>query len=294
LLLIDNASNNGICESLDFSWHPKHRLVREDRLGLTWARLRAISETCSEILLFLDDDNLIDECYAENLLNLAGDYSKVGCFGAGRIVPEFEVDPPAEFHPHLPMLALREVNRTCWSNVANDPRRPWGAGLAVRRAVAEQYANAVCTNSLRALLGRQGMDLNSGEDDEFSWAACEMGLGMGLFPELKVVHLIDRRRLELDYLLRIAEGHAFSQAILDHLHGKTVREPEPLPSVGAVLSSVVRARVSGVLYESLRLWNYRDKSSFERAFESACRRGVARACSVIAENDRITASTMFP
>jgi glycosyltransferase involved in cell wall biosynthesis len=43
-LLIDNASDEALETRIDLSWHPNARHVREEKLGLTHARLRGISE----------------------------------------------------------------------------------------------------------------------------------------------------------------------------------------------------------------------------------------------------------
>src|SRR5690348_1101571 len=62
-LLIDNASAERLAEKIDLSWHPKARLVREEKLGLTPARLRGIREATGEMLVFVDDDNVLDPDY---------------------------------------------------------------------------------------------------------------------------------------------------------------------------------------------------------------------------------------
>ena len=45
--------------------HPRGRVVREDRLGLTHARTRGIEESSGEVILFVDDDNILREDYLE-------------------------------------------------------------------------------------------------------------------------------------------------------------------------------------------------------------------------------------
>src|ERR1700693_2808936 len=60
LLLIDNASDSAKAPRPDLAWHPRARLVCELRLGLTPARLRSIHEAISGLLVFVDDDNVLD------------------------------------------------------------------------------------------------------------------------------------------------------------------------------------------------------------------------------------------
>jgi hypothetical protein len=40
--------------------------------------------------------------------------------------------------------------------------------------------------------------------------ACSLGLGMGIFPELKLTHLIPSQRVTEEYLLRLHEGASLS------------------------------------------------------------------------------------
>jgi hypothetical protein len=129
---------------------------------------------------------------------------------------------------------------------------------------------------MKQRLDRSGNSLNSCGDDEFSWVACEMGLGKGIFPELHVLHLIGKTRLQQDYLLRLAEGHAFSHALLTHLHGGRVPVPEPPPSWSRSLGHLVRLQLGMFLYEAKRMWDLRARSPIEQAFVSARRAGVER------------------
>ncbi|MEP6740882.1 MAG: glycosyltransferase family A protein [bacterium] len=59
-LLIDNASDKALEKRVDLSWQPNSRHIREENLGLTHARLRGIRESRNEILVFVDDDNVLD------------------------------------------------------------------------------------------------------------------------------------------------------------------------------------------------------------------------------------------
>src|SRR5205823_5982545 len=135
LLLVDNASQPALDGGLDLSFHPQARLVREERLGLTAARLRGIRESSSKVLVFLDDDNVLDPAYLAHAAAIGDEWPVLGTWG-GQILPEFEKTPPEWTRPYLGALAIRETERDCWSN---DPQTvdalPYGAGMCVRRAV---------------------------------------------------------------------------------------------------------------------------------------------------------------
>ena len=57
LVIVDNASSNGVCDTVDLTWAPRARVGREDRLGLTIARLRGITESGQGLILYVDDGN---------------------------------------------------------------------------------------------------------------------------------------------------------------------------------------------------------------------------------------------
>ena len=63
LVVIDNASDDLLEDVLDLSWHPAARIVREECLGLTPARIRGLQESVGETLVFVDDDNVLADSY---------------------------------------------------------------------------------------------------------------------------------------------------------------------------------------------------------------------------------------
>jgi glycosyltransferase involved in cell wall biosynthesis len=215
LLIVDNASTEPVADTYDLSWHPRARHVGEERIGLTLARLRGIEETAGELLVFADDDNVLAPDFLVEAWNIHGRYPFLGAFGAGVILPDFEVQPPAELRPRLSMLALRNVQSARWSNtLPNDDSIPWGAGLCVTREVAASYPSFVQRLAIAAVLDRRGHALFSGGDDVFSWTAASAGYGFGIFPQLRITHLIAATRLRRRYFLRLIHDHAFSGGVL--------------------------------------------------------------------------------
>jgi glycosyltransferase involved in cell wall biosynthesis len=219
LVLVDNASSDRLEKIWDVSWHPNGRHVREDELGLTPARLRGISESKGGILIFVDDDNVLDTDYLEKAMEISTEWNRLGAWG-GSIEPEYEVFPQDWALPYVSMLALRPVNRVIWSN---DPTHldamPWGAGMCVRRPVALEYLRSVQVDPVRRALGRTGTMLGGGEDLDMVQTCPVLGLGFGLFPSLRILHLIPEGRLREEYLVRISEGSTSTLLILNAARG---------------------------------------------------------------------------
>ncbi len=215
LLFVDNGSGETLAALWDLSWHRNGRHIRENELGLSHARQRGIKEASSDLLIFVDDDNVLSQDYLDQAVKIGREWPRLGVWG-GSILPDFEVEPPSVLRNYLGYLALREIHAPRWSNVPTcADAEPCGAGLCVRSSVAAAYCDYYQTSAIR-LTDRTGKDLISGGDTEICYVACASGLGMGLLPELRLTHLIPRERLCEEYLLRLIEGIYTSNAVLKY------------------------------------------------------------------------------
>jgi hypothetical protein len=210
-LIIDNCSDSPLTDSLDLGWKENARVILEEKLGLTPARLRGIHESNGKLLVFVDDDNVLDPDFLEVALRVADDRPFLGSW-SGQCRPDFEVTPPEWTRRYWGNLVIREFDKDCWSNL---PRlaatMPCGAGMCVRCEVAEKYAELHESGARGFQFDRTGDSLVSGGDNDLAACACDIGLGVGLVSELG-----------LDHLSRLAEGIHFSSALLDHARGLPV------------------------------------------------------------------------
>ena len=214
-LLIDNASTEPLASSVDLSWQSNARHVREDKQGLTHARLRGMREALGEILVFVDDDNVLDADYLEQVIDVSARHPTIGAWG-GQRRPLFAQQPPQWTRRHWGQLALYEFERDSWSNNHElAETMPNGAGLCVRKPVADFYAELHANGQRAFVMDRNGSSLISGGDVDLAACACDIGLGVGLFASLKLGHLIPSERLTEDYLLRLTEGIGYSGVILE-------------------------------------------------------------------------------
>jgi glycosyltransferase involved in cell wall biosynthesis len=264
LLLIDNASKPPLSDHVDLAWHPHSRYIREEKLGLTHARLRGISEAIGSIFVFVDDDNVLCDTYLTDVIDIAQRYPLLGVFGAAHIVAEFEAEPDAWALPYLPMLALRDERGDFWGNDIKLGRKPYGAGLCITRQTGEAYQCKLVEDPLRFALGRNGVNLASCEDYDIAKVATEQGLGFGIFDALRLTHLISKQRVRKDYLLRLKQGMAESHALLYYIWYRS------LPDVTLDRQSF-RQKARRI---------FKGKSVFEE-FQDAQREGEQRALNLI-------------
>jgi glycosyltransferase involved in cell wall biosynthesis len=218
LLIIDNKSEEPLAGRLDLGWHPQARVVREEELGLTRARLRGIKESRGGLVVFVDDDNVLDNDYLKAAMDISIKHPNLGAW-SGQVLPEFEIEPPQEIVPFLGVLCIREISKDIWGNSANPAFLPFGAGMCVRRDVLLKYERDLLNNSARILLGRRGNSLVSSEDLDMGLCCINMGFGTGLFKNLLITHLIPKRRLSREYILKLIEDSACGQVIMEREHG---------------------------------------------------------------------------
>lgn len=218
LVIIDNKSTTTVRELPGINWPASVRHLSEENVGLTSARLKGIIEAKAELLVFVDDDNYLKADYLEILVKTMHSMPLLGVLGAGRILPEFEKYPSKEEIPFLRSLAIRNEERAHFSNsVGYHKAIPFGAGLCIRRSIALDYMQSCRSRPFAASLDRKGEALLSGGDIDLALHSCRDGYLAGVLPDLELIHFIPNARLDQDYLVNIAAGHAASNFILSQL-----------------------------------------------------------------------------
>jgi glycosyltransferase involved in cell wall biosynthesis len=224
LVVVDNRSDEPLTGRLDLSWHLHAQVFREEVLGLTAARLRAIRESTGELLVFVDDDNVLDDDFLEVAWCTMEKRPFLGSW-SGQCRPAFEVPPPDWTRRYWGNLVIREFDKDMWSNLPRLPQSmPCGAGLCVRRQVALHYLDLHESGKRSFQFDRNGKSLLSGGDNDLAACACDIGLGVGLIASLKLTHLISPERLTEDYLARLSEAIHYSSTMLDSEYGIGVAE----------------------------------------------------------------------
>jgi glycosyltransferase involved in cell wall biosynthesis len=225
LLLVDNASADPLAGRFDLSWHPNARHIREEKIGLTHARLRGIAESKGDLLVFVDDDNVLREDYLQACLKISAKEPQLGAWG-GSCIPEYEVEKPRKLEGCLEGLLIKRLDKTIKAKIPRGgDHLPPGAGMAVRRNVALYYREQVLRDPLRQALGRTGKNLAAGEDSDMALCSLAFNLETGRFPDLELTHLIPARRLTMEYLEGIYEGFGYSGVVLAAIHDKETRQP---------------------------------------------------------------------
>lgn len=223
IIIIDNNSTNLFSKRpfvQEFIYKHSAKLICETKAGLTPARLRGITEATGDLLVFIDDDNFIAENFFIKGLDIAKKYQHTGSW-SGRVTLEFEEEPASWTKPYWGMLVHRDITDDKWSNLPHlAETMPCGAGLYVRKNVADHYLELHRAGKRSVQMDRNGNSLFSAGDNDLAACACDIGMGVGVFHELKVVHYIPGYRTQKEYLLKLAQGIAASGIVFRSFRGE--------------------------------------------------------------------------
>ena len=210
VLIVDNAVEADVA-ALVAEWqsHPLPfylRYVPEPRVGLSFARNRALAATSAPLIAFIDDDAQAGTNWVLAVRQaLARWPTCVALGGPIRPVPSQTVPDwwPPEYASLLTILDLKTDDG--W---LHGPHFPAGANCAFRRAVLESVGG------FRTDLGA-GAELPFGEDSEMFQRLLRQGHGLRFEPEVWVCHQLPVERLTYAYFHQRLYREGRMQAALD-------------------------------------------------------------------------------
>ncbi len=200
ILVIDNNSRDNtaavVAEFASTSPAPRH--IVETKQGLDHGRNRAITEARGEIIIFGDDDILLEPTWLSEMLApfSSGEGKLIGAVG-GEVIPIFPDGLPAWVAEWHSPLAFR-------GNAGPLPPRdsPMGANLAIPKCVFEKLG------PFHTALDRSGKNLFGGGDAEMIRRIRDAGYEIWFAPAAAVQHQMPASRTTFKY----ASRHAFDSA----------------------------------------------------------------------------------
>lgn len=196
VVVVDNNSKDGtaaviaeVGRTLPFS------TAVETIPGIAAARNRAVALATGDLLVWIDDDVLVDPGWLPCYVAAARAHPEAAFFG-GPVRPYFEGTPPSWVHALLldahQAFALREFPEEV-VRIDSD-HLPYGANFAVRRQVHER----VPFNPALGRVGKEGGCLS--EESAFFEAAMALGYQGRWLPDCPVRHVIPAERQTTRYL----------------------------------------------------------------------------------------------
>lgn len=208
-LLIDNNSTDNTAEIMKSYESKMHNIqyVFEQVQGLSYARLAGVNNTNSEWIVFIDDDNILEENWIIKAYKYITDNDNIGAFN-GSVVPLIEFNISKEEQTRLevvyPSLACTnlQVEDIKFDLAVHPYETPFGAGLVIK---AEPLKKLALRGWLKSK-GRTGKLLISGEDTEMCLFIAKENYSFGYEPSMIIKHIIPKGRLEEKYLINLYKG----------------------------------------------------------------------------------------
>jgi len=205
LLIIDNGSTDGTADQAQALWakNPVAPMLclREDRLGLSYARHRGIIASAFNLVAFIDDDNWIDPDWISTAYSIFKEKTDVAV-AAGRIDARYEIPPPDWLKPYTGHYAITGKE----FKPGYIQRTLYGAGLILKRSIYQQLCQL---GFVSRLSDRTGKQLHSGGDFELCYAFLLAGYRLWFDERLHLQHFIPKERLDINYFFRLQK--AFGQ-----------------------------------------------------------------------------------
>ncbi|MDY6781369.1 MAG: hormogonium polysaccharide biosynthesis glycosyltransferase HpsE [Cyanobacteriota bacterium] len=202
IVIVDNNSKDNtakIIREYQARWdrHYPLKYYLETQQGAAFARKRCFEEAKSSLIGFLDDDNLPDPNWVAAAYAFGLAHPKAGAY-SGKILGEFETDPPKDFNKIAVFLALIERGKKPFRYSETKHKvLPPGAGLVIRK---EAWYESLPQQLL--LSGPQGKALSAkGEDLEILSHLENADWEIWYAPEIQIYHKIPSWRMERDYLI---------------------------------------------------------------------------------------------
>lgn len=209
VILVDNNCTDDTVRLAQGAWqnsgHPL-RIIEEKEPGLLHARKKGVAYARFDILLFVDDDNILEPGWVETLYRLYKDMPGVGAVGGiNEIFYEGEKPAWLEHYRHIYACGPR----------AETPgfitRKVFGAGVSFRTHVIRSI---LFSDLPLFLVGRTENELLRGEDTEMAFRALLDGWKFYYDDSLRLKHYLLEKRVNWEYVCRAVKGGGNADIIL--------------------------------------------------------------------------------
>jgi glycosyltransferase involved in cell wall biosynthesis len=266
LLVVNNNSTDDTDVVLEqYSTVLPLRRLLETKQGHSNARNCALAHARGDLLLWTDDDVLVDPNWLAEYVAAATAHPDAGYFG-GAVEPWFESDPPHWVSRNLDLLqgpfALRELGAGVRPFVGRES--PFGANMAFLTA----RLNGLQFNPH---IGRVGTGMMSGDETAFIDRLRDQNIpGIWVGPA-RVKHFIPKVRMTADYIWKFFHGLGRTRQVLSPFN-------RDVPLIGAAPRWVLRryliARTKALLTAPAR-----SRWWLTNFIDAAVQRGILDECS---------------
>lgn len=201
IIIVDNAPlKSGIREEIEYfknkykEYDGFIRYIGVPQKGLSYARNVGMWNAKGEYLTFLDDDILADYYLLEEIYAAFKYHPNVGVVG-GQVILDVPFPKPAVLKKGMESLWSQfKITENTFREVSQQFEFPYGANFSVKREAIR------LAGGFRMCYGRVGNDFAGGEETALSFKMLQIGYGIGLQPNAKVLHRVDKDRFNTEHV----------------------------------------------------------------------------------------------
>ena len=188
IVLVNNNSNDNTeaeCNRFTTDYPDvKFRYFIERNQGLSYARNRGIQEANGDLLVYVDDDALINDEYLQTYIKFFEEHPEIDAAG-GPIIPKYETEEPSWMSGKLYVGdKVREFPSHSF---------PGGGNAAYRKSVFDKVG------LFNVELGRKGNSLIGAEEKDIFDKMTTLGMRFFYLPTAILYHLIPEKKLTKEY-----------------------------------------------------------------------------------------------
>ncbi|MDO4191564.1 MAG: glycosyltransferase family 2 protein [Bacteroidales bacterium] len=200
IILVDNNCTDntvGECERFcnDFPDITFRRVVEKNQ-GLSYARNRAIAEASGEILVYVDDDALVNDDFLQaydDIFNMMPEAMGAG----GQVQPLYETEEPTWMSHYTKVLITSYKYDGDKIKENKCGKFPSGGNMGFRREVFEKVG------AFNPELGRKGKNLIGAEEKDFNDRMQKAQLKTFYIPRAILYHIISPVRFTKEYFVNL-------------------------------------------------------------------------------------------
>lgn len=209
IVLVNNNSTDGTeseCQRFAKD-HPEvaMRYCVEKQQGLSYARNRGIMESQGDVLVYVDDDAVVNREYLQTYADFFN-RNKEAVAAGGPITPRYDgCEEPSWMSHYTRQLVTGELNLGTREREFPKGAFPGGGNAAYRKSVFNEVG------LFNVELGRKGNSLIGAEEKDLFDKMTSRGMKFYYLPNAILYHLIPPKKLTQDYFDRLTYGIGVSE-----------------------------------------------------------------------------------
>ena len=216
VLINNNSTDDTEAECLRFTKDfpsVQFRYFVESNQGLSYARNRGIRESRGDILVYVDDDAVVNEDFLRTYADFFAAHPQIDAAG-GPIIPRYETSEPSWMSHYT--KALVTGYKYLGDKVREFPAHdyPGGGNAAYRAPVFEKVG------LFNVELGRKGDSLMGAEEKDIFDKMTTAGMRFYYLPTAILYHLIPEKKLSDEYFDRLTYSIGKSEQLRTKRIGK--------------------------------------------------------------------------